>query len=281
MKYYHVDVFTDTPLRGNGLTVICDCEGIDAAEMQSIAREFRQFETVFLAAEQGSRVGARIFTVQEELDFAGHPLLGSAAVVHSRAGDIPRMEVTIGLRGRDVRLSSERSGNRFNVSMNQGVASEICALTKKEIESILPSVSIAPGQLDGSYPVEVVSTGLPYLLVPLKSGLADVKISVDDLEERLSRVGAKFAYFFDTSTLECRAWDNSGAYEDVATGSAAGPLISYLVKKGRFARNERVTLRQGGYLNRESRIEGRVNDEGEVIVSGLVTMVVSGDFKWE
>ena len=281
MKYYHVDVFTDKPLSGNGLTVICDCAGIDVSDMQAIAREFRQFETVFLAPGQGGRVDARIFTVQEELAFAGHPLLGAAAVIHSRAGAVPRADVTIGLSGREVRLSSERSGGRYSVSMNQGIASEVYALTKKEAEGILPAYSLVSEQLDDAYPIEVVSTGLPYLLVPVKSGLSGVRIAVDDMEERLSRFGAKFAYFFDTSTLECRTWDNTGAYEDVATGGAAGPLISYLVRKGRFARNERVTLRQGRFLNRESRIDGFVNDKGEVVVSGSVTMVVRGDFEWQ
>lgn len=281
MKYYHVDVFTDAPLRGNGLTVICDCDGIDATEMQGVAQEFRQFETVFLSAEQDGRVDARIFTVQEELDFAGHPLLGAAAVIHSRAAAATQMDATIGLRGRDVRLASEGSGNRFRVSMNQGVASHIRELTKEEMGGILPSVSMVPEQLDDSFPVEVVSTGLPYLLVPVKSNLAGVKIAVDDFERRLARFGAKFAYFYDPVTLECRAWDNTGAYEDVATGSAAGPLISYLVSKGIFARNETVTLRQGGFLHRESIIDGFVNDSGEVVVSGSVTIVVRGTFEWK
>lgn len=285
MKYYHVDVFTDEPLRGNGLTVVCADEphekDIDGNDMLRIAREFRQFETIFLSPVADGRVSARIFTVQEELDFAGHPLLGAAAVIHSREGTVPRKDVTIALRGRDVRLTSERKGPGFTVSMNQGIAREIRTLEKDARATIAPWFSVDPDDIDGAFPLSIVSTGLPYLLVPVRSRLSDVRIAVDDLEDRLSRLGAKFAYFFDTATLECRSWDNTGAFEDVATGSAAGPLISYLVMNGSVARNERVSLRQGGYLDRESRIEGFVNDAGEVVVSGSVAMVVRGDFEWK
>jgi predicted PhzF superfamily epimerase YddE/YHI9 len=121
-----------------------------------------------------------------------------------------------------------------------------------------------------------VSTGLPYLLVPLASGLERAHVASADLESYLSRFGAKFAYLFDTSTLECRTWDNSGRVEDVATGSAAGPLCAWLVKMGLRKSDETITLSQGRFTGRPSTITGRVCASG-IYVSGDVAIFAEGE----
>ena len=83
----HLDVFTRTPLSGNGLTVFFGCGDWPAGAMQALTREMRQFESIFLAeAGEPGAVRARIFTMEEELPFAGHPVLGAAAALHLRAG---------------------------------------------------------------------------------------------------------------------------------------------------------------------------------------------------
>lgn len=84
MIFYHVDVFSSIILSGNGLTVIFHEEDMSKEYMQAIAQEFKQFETIFLRQIEEKRFRARIFTVEEELDFAGHPILGAMAVIHEK-----------------------------------------------------------------------------------------------------------------------------------------------------------------------------------------------------
>jgi hypothetical protein len=87
LRYRHVDVFADRPYTGNSLAVFPDASGLTGAQMLAITQELRHFETVFLSdVEASADVTARVFDLFEELDFAGHPVLGAAAVLHERAG---------------------------------------------------------------------------------------------------------------------------------------------------------------------------------------------------
>jgi trans-2,3-dihydro-3-hydroxyanthranilate isomerase len=82
LTYYHVDVFSDKPFSGNSLAVFLETENVSSKLMLNITQEMRQFESIFLQNFDGETVTAKIFTCQEELDFAGHPVLGAAAVLH-------------------------------------------------------------------------------------------------------------------------------------------------------------------------------------------------------
>ncbi len=93
--------------------------------------------------------------------------------------------------------------------------------------------------------MQVVSTGLPYLIVPVANGLDRARIAVRDFEDRLASVGAKFVYVFDPDKREGRSWDNAGAVEDVATGSAPGPAATFLAAHGLAALDEPVLINQG------------------------------------
>jgi PhzF family phenazine biosynthesis protein len=280
MKYFHVDVFSERPLSGNGLSVVFPDRELDAATLLRIAQEFKQFETSFVFPATGGRHPARIFTVQEELAFAGHPVLGMAAVLHSlyhSAEDTA--EITVGLAQRDVCLFSERHGPIYEVSMDQGRVEYLCDLKDSLRNEILSWVGLSVEAAKTSLPLAVVSSGLPYLLIPVSEGLDHARIAVGDLEQRLSAFGAKFLYLFDPITLECRTWDNSGVYEDVATGSAAGPLIAYLVRNGQTRVGDELRLFQGKWLGRPCVIRGRVNTEGRVSIRGAVSILVSGELR--
>ena len=100
--------------------------------------------------------------------------------------------------------------------------------------------------------MQVVSTGLPYLIVPVSSGLDRARIAVGDFEERLANVGAKFVYVFDPDRREGRSWDNAGTVEDVATGSAAGPAAAFLIAHGLAGAAEKIVISQGRFLGRPS-----------------------------
>ena len=160
--------------------------------------------------------------------------------------------------------------------MNQGSPEFIAQVDQSHAAEIAGALGLSVGDIDDRFPLEVVSTGLSYLLVPLKSGLDRARISRPDFESFLSAFGAKFAYVFDAEKLECRTWDNAGRVEDVATGSAAGPLCAYLVKNGYRKEGERIMLSQGTYVGRPSRIEGVVKD-GSVFISGDVALFAEGE----
>jgi PhzF family phenazine biosynthesis protein len=277
MLYYHVDVFSSQPLAGNGLTVVFPRESLTSEAMLKITQEFRQFETIFVFPEENGYFPVRIFTVEEELDFAGHPILGAAAVIHHIEDSGRSRDLKLKAGGRIISVKSVDMGDFYNLTMNQGKAAFIKTLEENDYKDILPALNISIDDLYPGYPLEVVSTGLPYLLLPLKNALDKVRITVPHFEEILSAVGAKFAYFFDPESMEARTWDNSGFVEDVATGSAAGPLCAYLVKNAIKSVNEKICIKQGRFVNRESQITGWITEKNEVLIEGDVVFFSSGD----
>ena len=126
-------------------------------------------------------------------------------------------------------------------------------------------------------PLQVVSTGLPYLIIPVTgAGLSRARIVTDNLDARLAEVGARFVYVLDTDAREGRMWNNAGAVEDIATGSAAGPAAAYLHRHKIAGSNERVNLTQGGFVGRPSSITVARTTDGHLWVGGPVRPVASG-----
>lgn len=283
LQYYQVDVFTHEAMAGNGLSVFLPESPLPARLMQRLTVEMRQFESIFLTPDgPGNRFEARIFTMEEELDFAGHPLLGAAGLLHHlHAAHQPAAEWTLMLGTRAVAISTTRKDGpqgTYNASMNQGVASVGAALGHTDSLPFLAAFGLGPAQLDVRFPLQVVSTGLPYLLVPVVDGLERAKIVHPDFETLLATVGAKFAYVLDVPAREGRTWDNAGLVEDIATGSAAGPAGAYLLHHGAAKANEVITLRQGRFAGRPSRITVQANAAGEMLVSGGVVVLARGQF---
>lgn len=279
MEYYHVDVFSSEPLAGNGLTVVFPKETLDPEIMLKIAQEFKQFETIFIFPKKDNRYPVRIFTVEEELEFAGHPIIGAGAIIHYVFYNAKsKINVSLHAGNRTIDIKSEKKLENYQVEMNQGQAEFVYTLNSEQCTGIFNGLNLSIDHLHPNYPVEVVSTGLPYLLLPLKNSLDKVKIVGEDFEDVLAKVGAKFMYAFDPEELECRTWDNSGIVEDVATGSAAGPLCAYLVKNNYKVINEKIILKQGKYINRDSRIVGYVSENNqEVIINGEVSLFSKGE----
>ncbi len=280
MKYFHVDVFSDKPLSGNGLTVVFPDKPLSNDDLLKITQELRQFETIFIydKTADGS-YPVRIFTMDEELAFAGHPTLGAAAVLHRL--DFPaakNAEMILDLSGRNILVSSEFNGSSCSVTMNQGTPAFISHVDKNHHAQIAGALGLDPADIHDTLPVEVVSTGLHYLLVPVKQGLDRAKISIGGFESFLGQFGAKFVYVFDAASLECRTWNNSGLAEDVATGSAAGPLCAYLIKHGLARTGETVNIRQGRFVHRPSVIRAWANPtSGEIFINGSVSFFASGN----
>ncbi|BBN81856.1 hypothetical protein PA25_18410 [Pseudoalteromonas sp. A25] len=272
-----VDVFSKHKLQGNGLTIFYDYEALSTKQMQAWTREMRQFESIFVDM-QSKPYRAHIFTMEEELDFAGHPLLGLAYHLHESIGKKDgQCHWSIALNHTVVELSSVWEGKYFKASMHQGVPKLITTLSSAQAEPFYEALGI--GQLQPhDYPAQVISTGLPYLVVPIEHGLSKVVFKTTELETMLEKYHAKFLYLIDINNFEGRTWDNRGSVEDIATGSAAGPVAVYLFEHG-LTTSKKVTIKQGRFVDRPSEIDVELvcNEDhiADVIVSGYVTKVGS------
>lgn len=273
MKCKLVDVFAKEKLTGNGLTIFYDYGRLDSNEMLSLAQEMRQFESIFVS-NNGSNTSfkARIFTTEEELDFAGHPIIGLAAHLHEESGSIEPKEWKIELNKKSVNVVTKKTNQYFYASMAQGAPEFIYTLNKDEVASIFSALNLTSSHLS-HYPLEVISTGLPYLIVPILGGIENANISVNDFEILLMGFGAKFVYVLDVVNFEGRTWDNKGLVEDIATGSAAGPAAAFLTKHHLTAYNSNIIISQGRFLGRESEIETYV----EAVEANISNIWVSGD----
>jgi len=275
-----VDVFAHEPLSGNGLSVFILQEELPASAMQRITQEMRQFETIFLQQVDGTaRFTARIFTMEEELPFAGHPIIGAAALVHSELfADQGEVKVEFVLQGRKLHATSRFAQGQYHAEMEQGDAEFQPPLSADQSRMFLRAMNLSVDDQVATLPLQVVSTGLPYLMVPIQSGLERTRIVARDFEALLATVGAKFAYALHVADREARTWDNDGRVEDIATGSAAGPAAAYLVHHGLAAAGDDIVVRQGRFLGRPSQIHATVQGGAalSVRVRGQVCWVGSG-----
>ncbi|MBA3666454.1 MAG: PhzF family phenazine biosynthesis protein [Sphingomonas sp.] len=285
MNLHLVDVFAPRPLTGNGLTIVLSDRPIDDRLMQRLTIELRQFETIFLQPEAPPTTWrARVFTMEEELDFAGHPVIGAAALLHHRHYPAePRATLKLTLNRQQVIADSERIEGGYRVTMHQAEPRWITTVAAEDEAPFLDALDLSAERRDATLPMEVVTTGLPYLIVPVDAaGLSGAQVRVDDLEQRLTRIGAKFAYLVDARGREGRTWDNLGRVEDVATGSAAGPVAAFLVRHGRAALGEEFMLSQGRLAGRPSEIVVRVGGSSGamtgIAVTGEVRLIASGRF---
>jgi PhzF family phenazine biosynthesis protein len=278
LEFRHVDVFTDAPFTGNGLIVLFGSPGEAPAEaLISVTAEMRQFELIIAEFQpEARRVPARIFTAEEELPFAGHPVIGAAAALHERyAAHEPVRSWVFVIAGREIAVRSRRTRGYYEAEMNQGSPALDSPLTGQDAARFAGALGLSPDDLH-RLPMQVVSTGLPYLIVPLASGLDRARITVQDFEKRLAGVGAKFVYVFDPGQREGRSWDNAGAVEDVATGSAAGPAAAWLAAQGLAAHDETIIINQGRFLGRPSMITVTPDSQGDLWVGGPVAPVARG-----
>ncbi|MED5620433.1 PhzF family phenazine biosynthesis protein [Ideonella sp. BN130291] len=278
--YRHVDVFAAQPLRGNGLTAFQLTQPVPTALLQRITQEMRQFESIFLwPTEQPQRWRARMFTMEEELGFAGHPVIGAACVLHEQhAPGQATLELELQLPAKQVTVTSRRNGSAYSAEMDQGEAEFVSTIGQAAQGELLGALNLQADDVAPGLPLQVVSTGLPYLIVPLRAGLDRTRIVHPQLESLLAPWGAKFAYAIDVDTLEGRTWDNDGRVEDIATGSAAGPAAAYLARHGRIPIGRRVALHQGRFLGRPSELHVLVSGGASlsVRVSGDVAFVGAG-----
>lgn len=301
LDYSVVDVFSTEPLAGNPLAVVMNTCGLTTERMQAIAREFNLSETTFVerrpeATERAEGVRVRIFTAREELNFAGHPTLGTASVLKMLApetvldgtvtlkenvGPIP-VRFNIGAGGsRDAAGSAEFFGEMTQRDPEFGA--------ELDREVVAPLAGLELDDLDAALPPQVVSTGTAFAIVALRSpeALARLKVNQEEATAWLRERGARWFFalaptlYQDEHGTKCwRARMQFYGGEDPATGSAAGCAIAYLVAHAAVPPDARVHLRQGVEMGRPSDLflsaqkeNARVHD---VRVAGSTVLVAKG-----
>jgi PhzF family phenazine biosynthesis protein len=286
MRFRQVDVFAERPLSGNGTVVFFGGVSRPAGELQRLTQEMRQFESVFVEPRKGAAehsIDARIFSLVEELAFAGHPLLAAAAALHEGQADVERVQWEFHLGDRIVAIESSKSDRHYVVSMNQGRPTFGASPEPDLRRALLSALNIDESLLVGE--PQVVSTGLRYLIVAVNAGLERARIVDRAFESLLIDAGAQYAYVVDVRKREGRHWENDGSMEDVATGSAAGPVGSWLVRNRLAEPTERIVLRQGRFVDRPSalfiQVHGGPEDIERVDVAGPVAMVAGGALDFE
>ena len=268
-----VDVFTDRALEGNSLAVFLDGRGLSTEQMQAIAREMNLSETTYIlpgdpAQERDQGVRVRIFTVQEELPFAGHPTLGTAFVLRGQTG---AQEVRLALNVGMVPVRYEdRPGKPAFGEMTQRNPE---FGTPHDRATVARMLGLDVNDLDPNFPIQTVSTGVAFAIAPVASlkKLQSLHIDVPRALEYLSQSGAKFFYFVSRETVDPQARLHARMFfyngEDPATGSAAGCCAAWAVAHGVVASEERVLIEQGLEMHRPSSIFVRATKQDNQIIN--------------
>jgi trans-2,3-dihydro-3-hydroxyanthranilate isomerase len=275
LRYVVADVFTDTALTGNQLAVFTDGRGIDDATMQKLAKEMNFSETVFvLPPEDGGHARIRIFTPVVELPFAGHPVLGSAFVLAApmQLGEI-RLETGSGI----VPVRLEREGARIVFGwMQQPIPKFELFADAETLQELLGVRS--------QLPVEIYYLGPSHVYLELGSPeeVSALKPHFGALES-LTSAGVNCFAGSDKRWKTRMFAPGSGAPEDPATGSAAGPLAIHLARHGRIAFGDEIEISQGDEIGRPSKLYARAwgsrDDIERVEVGGSAVTVARGEFR--
>jgi trans-2,3-dihydro-3-hydroxyanthranilate isomerase len=276
LRYVVADVFTDTALTGNQLAVFTDGREVDEATMQKLAREMNFSETVFvLPPVQGGHARIRIFTPVVELPFAGHPVLGSAFVLGS---PLQLSEIKLETGSGVVPIALEREGARIVFGWMRQPVPEFEPFAEAEA---LQEVLGVRSQL----PVEIYYLGPGHVYLELGSA-DEVAVLKPDFSaiERLTSAGVNC---FAGSGIQWKTRmfaPGSGAAEDPATGSAAGPLALHLARHGRIGFGDEIEISQGDEIGRPSKLYARVHGTAERIeqveVGGSAVIVARGEFRF-
>jgi trans-2,3-dihydro-3-hydroxyanthranilate isomerase len=302
LPYAVVDVFAERPFEGNQLAIFPDARGLTTEQMQTLARETNLAETTFILPgdpeqEQREGVRVRIFTTQEELPFAGHPSLGTASWLywnHPTLRGAETLILQLNAGPVPIRFHPPEPGTHgvfATMRQNNAIFGQVHA--PEEVARIL---NLPIEDLDPSLPIQTVSTGVPFWIVPIRSLEAIHRLAIPQAVAQpwLDSVGAKF--FFCVAPADPASgvhFHNRMQFyngEDPATGSASGCAIAWLVRHGVVPSGRPTLFEQGLEILRPSRIhvqatlsieakeDGKVLVISDVFVSGRTIPVASGHF---
>jgi len=296
--FAQVDVFAERPLEGNALAIFPDARGLSTEEMQALARETNLSETTFILPrtpefERERGIQVRIFLTTEEVPFAGHPTLGSASWLywnHPIFRGASQITLDLGIGSIPVRFTPPQPGEHgvFGTMRQNGPTFGEPINSSEDRSALAAALDLSIDDLDPNLPAQVVSTGMSFCIVPLRSLEVAARLQIPQHKARchLDRIGAKFFYCIT------RANANSGADwharmqfdsgEDSATGSASGCAIVYLVQHRLASSGQPIIIEQGIEMLRPSRIHVSAatenNSIAKVFVGGRTIPVASGRF---
>ncbi|MGF7180812.1 PhzF family phenazine biosynthesis protein [Tunturiibacter psychrotolerans] len=294
--FAQVDVFAERPLEGNALAIFTDARGLASDEMQALARETNLSETTFILPrapeiERERGVHVRIFLTTEEVPFAGHPTLGTASWLYwnhpvFRGAEEITLDLGVGPITVRFRPPQPRDIGVFGTMRQTDPTFGEALNNSDERAALANALNLPVEDLDPNLPAQIVSTGMAFCIVPLRSmEVANrLRINAQNSRQFLDRVGAKFFFCITPANANSGAqWHarmqfDSG--EDPATGSASGCTIAYLVRHGRVASGQQIILEQGIEMLRPSRIHVSAALEDnlvtKVFVGGRTIPVASG-----
>lgn len=289
--FYIVDVFAEEKFAGNQLAVFRRVKTLPDTKMQRIAKEMNYSETTFVLSDEKQDGGynVRIFTPDTELPFAGHPTLGTAFVIQHEIVKEPVNEIVLNLKAGQIPVSfsyKEEHSDVLWMKQLQPIFGE--TFDTKLISEVL---TLDVRDIDDNFPAQDVSTGLPVVIVPLKTldAVKKARIVRSKYSEFTKHIHAKTILIFCPETykmendLNVRFFaDHYGIPEDPATGSANGCLAGYLVKHRYFGKDKiNIKVEQGYEIGRPSLLLLKAEEKKQeiaVYVSGKVEMVAKGEF---
>lgn len=288
-RFILVDVFGEEKYSGNQLAVFVDGFLLSDIEMQKLAREINFSETTFITSHEPQEGGydVRIFTPRQEIDFAGHPVLGTAFVIRDELIQEPVESVTLNLKVGQIPVAFPRSEQEKDILwMDQA---EPSFGNRIEPERLVEVLNLPLTAFDARFPVQEVSTGLPHIIVPLKdlASLRQTKIEKTAYMKLVENGWAKCILCFcpegrsDNHSMSVRMFaDYYGIPEDPATGSGNGCLAGYLVHQRYFGSSEiDLATGQGHEIGRPSVLHLRarkINGKIHVSVGGRVIPIAQG-----
>src|ERR1044071_8076752 len=296
-QFLQYDVFTDRKFCGNPLAVFPEAEGITDEQMMKIAREMNLSETVFVLKSESDDVlrQLRILTPMRAIPFAGHPIVGTwTALAQEGVVPVPEggngwqrifHEVGIGILPVDIEF---KDGKPIQVEMTQGTFQILHEIDDAHEQAELArALGLAREDLDESLPIQVITTGLSCMAVPIRSlaDVRDIRVDATLLTDIYQRHGGTGCHAFTREPIEVGASRAHARFfapadnipEDPATGRACGALGGYLIHHGALSLEPdegryKFVIEQGDFINRPSRInlnvKGQAGNVEEVKVGG-------------
>lgn len=291
LTFYIVDVFAVEKYSGNQLAVFTDASALSDKQMQRIAKEINYSETTFITSSEliDSGYNVRIFTPNKELPFAGHPTLGTAYIIQQTIINKPVATINLNLKVGQIPVTWHNTADAGEVlwmRQNPPTFQE-----RLNASALAPVLGLAVDEIDPRFPIQEVSTGIPFIIVPLKThaSLKRIRVNREQYFELVEKTQSKEILVFCPETyapendLSVRVFaEFLGIPEDPATGSANGCLAGYLVEYSYFGEKSiDVRVEQGYEIGRPSLLllkAHKKEDAIEVSVGGKVVMVAKGEF---
>lgn len=294
MKYtFHiVDVFSSTPFGGNQLAVLPEAAGISTEGMQKIAREFNFAETTFVLPKKdpANTCRVRIFTPRAELNFAGHPSVGTACALvmkqHAGPGDPGRLILEENIGPVTVDVARRNGGLYGTLTLPGKIEAPGGAPSPTDLAAVL---SIEPAEVTQVF---FAGAGIPFCFAQLSSNEVVDRATLNRAAwtATLARAWSPHVFFFagnlrDGGQLYARMWAPAlGIEEDSATGSACAALVGAMASKHDFGGTVyRLSIQQGVLMGRRSEIEAEAHKSGGVVTSvsvgGATTYIGSGEIE--